>query len=61
MPSLCPTGKIRHSNKEGAENAVRHMKANGRDVRTLKPYKCWHCGYWHIGHADAATRAKFRS
>lgn len=30
--------------------ALRHSLNNPKDPRPLTPYKCDHCGKWHIGH-----------
>ena len=31
--------------KEKAKELIRYERRKG-----LKPYKCWFCIYWHIGH-----------
>jgi len=41
-------GKIRHSNYEAARTA------NANKIDFVKPYKCQHCPYYHVGRRPKA-------
>lgn len=50
-------GKARH---ETFENALKAMHASARVFGVeLRPYKCEHCPFWHIGHNPRQMRGKF--
>ncbi len=42
----CPTGKVAHTLKtaKAASKRARH-----RTELPLTPYRCQHCGQWHVG------------
>lgn len=49
------TRKIAYPNRKYAKNALaaqaRAAQRNGSRIeKTLRPYKCPHCGLWHVGH-----------
>lgn len=43
------TGKIRHKGKVGAFIHMKNLKEPG-----VRAYRCRLCGFWHIGHRNAA-------
>jgi hypothetical protein len=49
--------KVRHSEAAARETA-RAINASERTVgpqlRRVEPYRCPHCGQWHVGHGKAA-------
>lgn len=51
-PETCPrTGKVRHKGRRDAEaHLAQLVAADDRHADRLKPYRCWSCGDWHVGH-----------
>lgn len=47
----CVTGKRAYFNRSGAKVAARLLAKNGKG--NLRPYVCWECHEWHIGHNPA--------
>lgn len=43
------TGKTCHGTEGAALKCKRHLGPQAKD-KTLQPYKCRHCGKWHLGH-----------
>jgi hypothetical protein len=43
-------GKERFETKEGAFGEIRNRIRRGLPSGGLVPYRCPHCGHWHIGH-----------
>lgn len=48
MTSNCKSGKIGYPSAKKARLAATAVAAKGH--AGLFPYKCRHCGAWHIGH-----------
>lgn len=50
--------KIGHDSQARAEDAIAMMKfTKGKLYRPgLVPYRCRHCGKWHVGHIDWGKR-----
>lgn len=46
-PERSCEGKVAHASREAADQAARVLRRQGDVVR---PYRCGHCGAWHIGH-----------
>lgn len=44
----CCHGKVRFDTRKHARRVAKRMGKPG-----LNAYRCTHCGWWHIGHADA--------
>ena len=42
----CPTGKVRHTL---ATAKAASKRARQRTEKPLAPYRCAHCGFWHVG------------
>lgn len=57
--------KAKHSYntyEAAAEACTRYMTRHIDDSRRMSPYKCSHCGKWHIGHAkfdDTVSEASY--
>lgn len=45
----CPTGKIPHLTRDGAEGQRRSL-AHSRRGSGMHVYRCDRCGHWHVGH-----------
>lgn len=51
-------GKFNYQNEFHAKRELNKMiKLKMRKPWELKPYKCRHCEFWHLGHADRNTQA----
>lgn len=49
--------KIQFPTEIDAVLRLRHMIRDGVAKKwEMKPYKCNHCGFYHIGHADRSTQ-----
>lgn len=49
--------KNRYLSKADAKTAIRRIKgAHHRDE--IRPYRCEHCGEWHVGHAPEKRRLR---
>lgn len=46
-PERSCEGKVQHETREAADQAARVLRQRGDVVR---PYHCWYCGCWHVGH-----------
>ena len=46
-------GKARHKSQNAARAAIRYDRiAFGEEnMWGMKPYRCSHCGWWHLGHS----------
>jgi hypothetical protein len=46
------TGKAQFTSRSSAKTTARHHGTQGE----VRPYKCNHCGYWHLGHTYGQDR-----
>jgi hypothetical protein len=54
-------GKYYYHNEFHAKRELRKMIDLGMRTKwELRPYKCKHCEFWHLGHADKETQALVR-
>lgn len=54
----CPTiGKRMYTTRRDARDAARN---DGIVSEDLRPWKCEHCGFFHLGHGYGLTRAEHR-
>lgn len=49
MPDSCPTGKIRHPDREHAHDHLASLKRSGKRCGETEVYRCGKCGGWHVG------------
>lgn len=49
----CPTGKVIHTLKTAQAAAKR---ARRRTETALAPYRCKHCGGWHVGQTGGLKK-----
>ena len=42
----CPSGKVQHTL---ATAKAASKRARQRTEKPLAPYRCAHCGFWHVG------------
>ena len=57
-PETCAR-KRRYPTKRGAKAAIVSVLTNNGG-RQMHPYRCEHCGNWHIGHRPAWSRSTTR-
>lgn len=50
-PSASCEGKIQFADRVIAERASKRSRA--KHQQPIAPYKCQHCGYWHLGQHPA--------
>lgn len=50
-------GKIAYANPARAHTAAKYHASKRRSAQ---PYRCQHCGQWHIGQPDGRRRAQLR-
>lgn len=49
--------KARHPDEAGARVAIyKLVQAYGGAIGFMQPYRCPHCGAWHIGHASKKSK-----
>lgn len=53
------TGKTQHDTIEKAYGHKHSLLALGET--NIDVYKCKFCGFWHVGHRDAKSKAVIRS
>jgi hypothetical protein len=51
--------KVGHKTMEGAFVQIKKMSKKNFTFHKLKPYKCKHCGLWHIGRTKQIDYNKF--
>ncbi len=57
LPNTGPCGKIRHKSKAQALGHIRSLKQRRLpNADSLQPFRCGHCGRWHVGHAQPLVR-----
>ena len=49
----CPTEKILHALKTAKAASKRTRR---RTDKALVPYRCDHCGHWHVGQSNGMKR-----
>ena len=49
----CPSGKVQHT-LATAKSASK--RARRRTDKALAPYRCEHCGQWHVGQSNGMKR-----
>ena len=49
----CPTGKVQHTL---ATAKAASKRARRRTDKALAPYRCEHCGQWHVGQSNGMKR-----
>ena len=49
----CPSGKVVHTLQTAKAASKR---ARRRTEKTLAPYRCEHCGQWHVGQSNGMKR-----
>jgi len=49
----CPSGKVQHT-LATAKSASK--RARQRTDKPLVPYRCEHCGMWHVGQSNGMKR-----
>jgi len=51
--------KLGHKTREGACIQIKKMTKKSFNFHKLRPYKCKHCGLWHIGRTKEIDYNKF--
>lgn len=49
----CPSGKVAHTLQTAKAASKR---ARRRTDKALAPYRCEHCGQWHVGQSNGRKR-----
>lgn len=52
----CASHKVVYRSRKKAEQAAIRLRMLKGGDRGLKPYRCWACGEWHIGHLRGGGR-----
>ena len=52
--------KIRHSSKEAAYAAMRHLLKRNFIFHHIHPYYCNYCGKWHLGRTKEIIYKRFK-
>ncbi len=50
------TGKVGHAERNHALIAARKTVRDSMTGDWLRPYRCGHCGKWHVGHPTSRVK-----
>ena len=42
--------KRTYTSKRDAKRAAKHTATKSQGTKSMEPYRCPHCDYWHVGH-----------
>lgn len=57
-PDVCPTGKIRHPDRDHAHAHLASLNRSGRRDGETEVYRCKQCGCWHVGRRLGSRKHK---